>query len=408
MKRHILAPLTAALVLLTLTGCQDYTEYENMAHISAIGIDYNKETKEITVTVQELPSVKGESGGSMLAQPVNKTGSVHSATCSNIYDALSKIQQVVANVPFYGYTNTVVIGEEAARYKLYDIVKLFDRTPSIRSSTHLVIAKNAAETIATQDETHIMSSGEEIRALIENSRFTGAAYPVTLQEFEEMLAIGGLEGALPHILTVSNEDVKVKGGTGDGIRSDEERIGDEIVCGTAVFKGDSLVGYLDARESRGYGWLTDKKIKNFKTSADADDSDMLDFFRITQSKTKVAVRFDGGMPVIAVKVRVTSDIRKLARNDGGDIILAGQVEAIEQKLAGSVRADMEAALEKCQKEYRSDVFGFGFAVFRKDHRLWDETLAQRWDEIYPELKVELDVDAQIVNTGTNIRRFVVQ
>ena len=106
--------------------------------------------------------------------------------------------------------------------------------------------------------------------------------------------------------------------------------------------------------------------------------------------------------------RVSSDVRKLAAGDGGGFILGEETAALEKKLADSIRADMEAALRRCRDEYRSDVFGFGFAVFRKDNRLWTASLEKQWDTLFPELKVTLDVRAKIINTGTNIRKFIIK
>ena len=63
-----------------------------------------------------------------------------------------------------------------------------------------------------------------------------------------------------------------------------------------------------------------------------------------------------------------------------------------------------AALNKAQ-ELNADVFGFGEALHRKYPKQWKE-LEKDWDEIFPELEVEIVVETQVSRSGISIKPII--
>jgi spore germination protein KC len=407
--RKLFVCIISILCLSFLSGCWDSVEYENMAMISAIGIDYNKETDEFTVSLQKLSSFKGGTENSRESEPsVSNVGSVHSITGKTIYGAIEESQSVITKRLFFGCTETLMIGEDAAKYKLMDIIDLMDRTPSLRERVDIVVAENAEDTLSTVDYSKTTPSGIEISNLIKQSTNSGMSCPVSAQDFSEMLAIGGLEAVAPHVITSSNDNLEAKGGVLGNVSSYEERIGNNILAGTAVFKGDHFVGYLDERESQGYAWITGQKVHEIKTSLSSDNNSDFAYYYIKRAKSSISVKFDGDMPTVELKVSLIAELRKNPNNNEADIFLSEELKEFETMLDDSIRVDIEAALSKCQKEYKSDVFGFGFKLFRGNPKLWQEKYESKWDEYYPEIPVNIEIDSKIVDTGTNIRKFIVK
>ncbi|HOL16241.1 MAG TPA: Ger(x)C family spore germination C-terminal domain-containing protein, partial [Bacillota bacterium] len=59
---------------------------------------------------------------------------------------------------------------------------------------------------------------------------------------------------------------------------------------------------------------------------------------------------------------------------------------------------IEDILSRAQ-ELKSDIFGFGNLIYRKNPRLW-EKIGPRWDEeIFPRLKIDLKVNFVILRAG---------
>lgn len=409
MKKRILL-LTLLLFLLVLSGCWDYEEYEDLIQVYALGIDVDKESRETTVTIQYLPTTKQGGGAQENSQPLSsQVGIIHSATGKTFYDALTKVEQGIYKKLFFGYLKIIVIGEDAAKYKMLDIIENLDRAPTLRSTAQLVITSGTAEdTLSTYDASQVASSGEEINSLINVLQSVGSAFPVELLNFTEMLAVGGLEATAPRVITISQKtEPEAQGGIQGHIRFDEEREGAHRVAGMAVFKRDKFAGWLDVQETLGYGWITGKKIVTFKASETSDETDTENilYYQVIKSKSKIGVQMDNDQPVFGVDVKVVANLRKYYSDKGSDFLSPDEIGVMEKKLSETIRSDIEAALEKGQVELKSDIFGFGFALFKKDTKLWQTEYASKWDDVFPYTPVYINVDAKIINTGTNIRRL---
>lgn len=409
MKIRILLPVLIIFFPLLLSGCWDYEEYEDLIQVSAIGIDFDKESRETTLTVQYIPTTKGEGGGQSSGSSSGKKEIVHSVTDKTINDAVAKVQQVIFKKLFYGYLKVVVIGEDAAKNNMMDIIELLDRTPVIRPTSFIAVTSGKAEdAISTFDVSMVASSSEEIYNLINIGGSIGSAYPVTIQRFTEMLAVPGIEATAPRVVTVSKiPQPDAKGGTEGNIRYDEEREGDHRVAGIAAFKGDKFIGWLDERESLGFGWITGKKVPGYKISEGSEkaDTEEILFYRLSNSKGTIKVQIENDKPRFQVDVKVVADLRKYYSNNGSDFLAPKEVSIMEKKLSDSIRSDIKAALKRGQKELKSDIFGFGFALFREDTKLWRTEYEKKWDKIFPDIPITINVKAKIINTGTTNRKL---
>ncbi|SFG08180.1 spore germination protein KC [Desulfotomaculum arcticum] len=406
MKRILLPALL--LFALVLSGCWDYEEYEDLIQVYALAIDFDKQSHETTLTLQYLPTTKQGKGGAQ-GDSRSQVGTVYSATDKTLYDALIKIEQVTLKRVFMGYLKVVIVGEDAAKYNMMDIIEFSDRVPSLRSTAQIVITSGRAEdTLSTFNASLITSSGEEISNLLTVSRAIGSAFPVSILDFTQMLAVGGIEAVAPRVITVSKKtEPEAKGGIQGNTRFVEEREGAHRVAGMAVFKGDKLAGWLNDQETLGYGWITGKKINTFKTSETSDETDTKNIFyyHVSKSRSKIKVIMEKNEPLFEVDVKIVADLRKYYSNKGSEFLSPEEVTVIENKLSESIRSDIEAALVKCQEEFKSDIFGFGFALFRKNPKLWQTEYAEKWDDVFPYTQVYINVDTKVINTGTNIRKL---
>ena len=177
----------------------------------------------------------------------------------------------------------------------------------------------------------------------------------------------------------------------------------------AAFQGDKLVGLLDARESRGLNFIRGKKVHAYKVSAAAGDTavDQL-YFRILESKSNLKVRLENGQPTVTVTVGVKADLRKYYGHTGADFIFGEALDQIEKLLADSVREDIEAALQRGQRELRTDIFGFGFALYQKYPRAWKEEYLAQWADMFPTVPVTVRINAKIVNVGVTTRKLYIK
>lgn len=401
------------------SGCWDYTEYDQMTQIYSLGVDLDQKSKEVTVTLQYIPVTKS----SVARTPDLNKGTVYSATALTIVDALTKLQQASPNRLFYGYLQVILIGEDAAKYIMKDLIVYFERTPGLRNSASIIIVPGKAEgTIATRDPNSVTSSGKKIRMLLNSYKSSGATYLVTLHDFLMMMVRPGVEPIAPRIITTPpiNDTGKSLGGTQDGIRFAIEKHGNLMAGGMAAFKKDKFVGWLNDKETLGLNWILNNKVTFYKT-ANLEDSDLntnsaeeppleIDlkkslYFYITKSKSRVKVKIEDNKPVIYLDVKIEAALRKYYSDQGFEYITPDKVNLIEKKIEKSIYSDIAAALKKGKDELDSDIFGFGFKFYRQHPKEWHKYYEKNWDSIFRDVRVEVNVDTKLNNTGTNIKQF---
>ncbi len=140
--------LCIVVFILLAAGRWDYAEYEDMALISAIGIDYTEETNHVEITL-ENSSVgrKGEASQSSQGGEKNKSGSreLYAVDAESIPEAINKLQQAEERELFFGYTQVVVISSEAAEKYMKEILSFLSYTPRIRKSVYLFVTPKSAQ-----------------------------------------------------------------------------------------------------------------------------------------------------------------------------------------------------------------------------------------------------------------------
>lgn len=410
-KRAALLVLIMLILQIFVAGCWDYIEYEQMALVVGMGVDIDNSTKQLTETHQIL-NPQRSSGSESPGSSSSKTGLVFSATDYSNYGAIDKLQQVILNRMFYGYLRVFILGEGAAQSSLADQVQFLNRTPVVRDTAYFLIASGTAEKVlSTVEENSSNPSSQTMTGLLKNAQETGAAFPVTVHDVAETLAVGGWEVTIPRVISNAEDSSRtLAGGSGDGINIDEKYRGGLKISGMAAFKGDKFAGWLNEKETLGFGWITGKNIEAYKVVPDQPGSTQADmlYFRIDKSGSKIKPELVNNQPVINVEVNVQATLRKYYTNSGPEIIDPQEITALEKELTDSIQSDIQAALTQGQTELQSDIFGFGFAFFRKYPDLWNTQYEKLWPDLYPDIPVNVTVKATVNDTGGNIRQLIVK
>ncbi|MFC4766440.1 Ger(x)C family spore germination C-terminal domain-containing protein, partial [Effusibacillus consociatus] len=79
------------------------------------------------------------------------------------------------------------------------------------------------------------------------------------------------------------------------------------------------------------------------------------------------------------------------------------IESVQQLLEQDIKERMQTALEKAQKQFKSDIFGFGAAVNRTYQKEWNTKFKQRWEEEFPRLEVQISPHVTVVRIGLTIK-----
>lgn len=375
-----------------LTGCWGKKELTDLAIISALGIDKTEEGRYVgTLQIINPGNVAGglQGGGGGQGPPI----SVFTATGDNLVEMSRRVSSEVSRRIYYAHTNLLVIGEKLAREEgIATVFDAIERDPEFRATTTLVIAQNSSAANLLKMLTPI----DKIPAnkIIKTLKFTEAAWG-------EQMHIN-LQEAIKHLNSPGKEPVVtgffIKGDVEKGKKAELKEIEPEaiLVAGDlAMFKDGKLVNWIREEKAKGTVWLLNK-LKKTAVTVDWKDKKEAISYELIRQKTKMSANVKKGKPKITVKLRAEGDIGEITvpENLTDPTILLDMEKAIEKE----IKKEIEGTIRFAQ-ENRTDIFGFGEVVYRSDPKAWKK-LKQDWNELYfPELEVEVKVDAFIRRTG---------
>lgn len=74
------------------------------------------------------------------------------------------------------------------------------------------------------------------------------------------------------------------------------------------------------------------------------------------------------------------------------------LKIMEDALREDIRNRIELALRQVQHEMKVDIFGFAKEFHRQYPKEW-ESVKDRWEEVFPEVEVTMDIEAYIRRPG---------
>jgi spore germination protein KC len=397
--------------LLFTSGCWDYSDYETLTLVSAMGFDMEENSNEITVTIQyTLPMKAGMQQQGSGGQQTPVSGAL-AAEGTVVSDALEKIQRALGKRLFYGYLDLFVLGRTAAENIASDIIGFADRTPNVRTTAYVAVTEGKAQDVLTTMDPNItITSGRNIHDLITESVNAGIAFPVSLADFSEIMAISGSEPVMPVVSAVFKEKNTVLSEDPEKdqpVKFIRQKEGYHTITGVAAFSSDRLTGFLDAKESTGLGWIKNKSLHTYESVELSSENNTLYIlvFYITNAKSDIKAEISDGSPVIKISTQVQAELRKYVPVLPYETLSPDVIALMEEKVAESVRAEISAAVYKAQKELKTDIFGFGFALFRSSPGLWHSQFENKWRDIFPDVQIDINVKARITDTGTSLKKL---
>lgn len=360
--------------MLLATGCWDRTEINDIALITASAYDLVSEGG-IRYTVQMMlptaggaKSGQGSSGGSKKADFI-----VETAVGADVGEAEKNIQKRFPRKLFRGHRRVIVIGEDLARNGMGEILDSVSRDPQNRLRTNVLVA----EGISGCDLLKIDYPLERVPA----------------EAMREVTQIGiGIEANIRDFLIAKSSQGIQPIGVSIAPKSNKEGF-DEV--GIAVFKDTQLVGYLKGEEIEGYLWVTEK-FKNSTITTPVPGKEGMIRINVKSADAKITPKIEGNKVSIYIDLKGEGSIygnsTQLDLSMPQNIILAQ--EAVKNKIKNIVQNTVQLV----QKEYKSDIFGFGNIINQHNAKEWNR-LRENWDDIFFDAKVFVSADFKIRMSG---------
>ncbi len=383
--RKLLACLALLIVVAGIfSGCWSRKEMSELAIVLGAGVDRTPDG-QVRLTLQ-LARTGALAGGGEGGGGRGATTWVVSGTGSTILDAQRKLAERISRHINWTHNVVYIFGEEAARHGIRQYTNYYSRSPQPREITWVLVAKGEAkdilETISQLENTSAQDIGYLARAK------TG--FSINFKDFKVMLAT---KGSNP---IASRVEIVERGVTLGPEKEKSVVHKGAALTGTAVFREEKLVGWLDESETRGLLWLRGEILKGVITLSSPTEPGKEISVEIMRGHTEVEPYYDGESVWFVVKIVVEGDL--LEQQSSEDITERDVRKAIEEEMAREVEEKARLALDKAQGEYGVDIFGFGMAFHRKYPREWAE-LEDRWDEVFAGAYVDFVLESHLRRSG---------
>jgi len=419
---RVLLGLVAGALLVACGGCWDRLEPDRLASVIALGLDRG-EHLPVRVTAQlSIPRLLAggggrDGGGGQGPQPPfdNRV-----AEGRGVFEAMRVLQEQSSRVIHLGHLQVVVVSEQVARTGL---APLLDYLTSEREARRVV--EMAVSSCPPRDLLDVPTKLESLPGTAIAERLRQVPTTMGLPEssiirFLNALHDEGIEPFLPvvHRVDATGEIVDrppeareergrkaqdrggPEGGGGQGRPAADRGVaqgGDDVirVAGVAVFKDDRMVGTLNELEARGLAWLMGRLERGILViPADlAGGGPALLYVRRVEAKFEP--RLDGGRPTMQVRLKVRADVAEWLAPTYD--LTTAEADRLEQAAARVIADEIMATVRRLQKEFHSDVCGFGWTFYRRYPRVWRQDLGPRWDRVFADLPVQLQVKVHVAS-----------
>lgn len=372
----LLSALLSGGLLFSLSGCWNYSEIDDMSIVAGVAIDKNKAENNLQLTVEMVDT----QGGLQQNQPSFKTISL---TGNTIFDIVRNMISVTGRKLFWSHAKAIILSEEIAREGLIKVIDWYSRDTETRSDVYIFVAteKNARELLNLNSTTEAIMSFE-LAQMMRDESFASTAPVVEIWDFIDKLETSGNNAVAPLIYINEKNGQK-----------------NERVNGTAIFASDRMVGKLDGEETK-YSLFAKNNIKGGVLEVDNERGVSTYSLEILSNKTKVKPKWVDGKLQIQIHTVTHTGLDEVMSS----VSLTGNesIPAIEKRAGEALQQDILSVIHKVQREYQTDIFGFGEIVHESMPKAWRK-LQDKWPEEFENLDVTVSSKVIIQSTAKSSR-----
>lgn len=402
MMRKPWKTLTACLLILVLAlpcaGCWNRREIQDLAFVTAVGIDKGPEegTLKLTVHLAKPFGIGSAESGGQLEKPFL----VATSTGETTFEAVRNFLKSSPRRLNWTHNRFVLFGESFAREGIIDPVNWVGRDAETRRRTLIVVAYNstAEELLQAEFELERMPAAGAEAILNAAKKELSTVVVSTVNDFLISLKSEGVEpiGTRAQVILLRPDKIDSEGTNikGELLRS---QIGlSAMIEGTAMFNGDKLVGFMNGRETRGYNWIMGQVRSTILSFNYPNRGNKKMGLEVIRTKSSIIPQIDAEKVQFKVKIDVQANIGETSW-PAGALGNTDTIKLVEEKANAMIKEEAENALAKA-KEMNVDIFGFGREIYRHNPHVW-AGIKEQWEHLFPLLNVQIEVNTRIQNTG---------
>ncbi len=359
------------------SGCWSRREVEDLGIVAALALDKaqgdNIQLSLLMLTPTALAGGQAQQGGGHQEPSIIVT-----ATGTTIAEAARNITKTLPRTIFWPHNRLILIGGDLARSGL-DRLDFLTRLRQMRLTTWVMVTPGRAVELL-EVKPNLRKTTAEVLADMNQSDIS---LQVKLFKFMAMLSTEGETPVAPRVDRVGPGQSGTRGQASLRLN------------GTALFRGDKLIGWMDEKTTRGLLWLRGELDKGIITVPCVEDPKKRLSVRVRDTKRKLEVRQTGESVHIKVKLEADVDLQEIqCRSKLGSPEF---VKNIEHHLANEITGRAQMALRQARL-LKIDPFGLGKVVKNKAPGYWLR-VRNRWGEELARIPVEVVTTVNIRRTG---------
>lgn len=368
MPKYLILPLLALALL--MGGCWDRVEIEDRGYVLGLAFDLPKEDhyqRKLTITMPFAEREGGKSGGGQ-----EMPNLIFDVVAPTVESGMMLIQNRINRKLFFGHQKVIIFSEKSAKLSILPWLDFFERFSTVPRTTLLAVAKgDAGKVLLTAPDSDPLPSIYLSDLLEETARY-GFGPKRNLNKVVCYMESRG-PGILIPLIEKEKENVQV--------------------TGSAVFRGNSLVGTMDKFQTRGALWLTGEVERGTITLPRGDGNQLS--FELKKARRQVRPRIQEHGITFEYKLVVEGTIEEyFGRRNIMDL---KEIAAAEKALAQVINEEIQSAIKILQQRLATDALGLGMMIRKHNPKLWDEI--GDWNQYFAQ-----HVSIQIVDLSVFIRR----
>ncbi|NUU61678.1 Ger(x)C family spore germination protein [Paenibacillus agri] len=373
---RVLFILLSLLPLLSLFGCWNYKEVDDMSIVAGVALDKDEKSGKLLLTVEMVDT----KGGLQQTQAGFKILTLAGDT---MFDIVRNMISMTGKKLFWSHAKVIILSEEIAREGMVKVIDWYSRDTGTRSDVYIFVSKEkTAREILMMNSTSESIMSFELAQMMLDERNSSTAPVVEIWDFIDKLESSG-KSAMAPLIYVHRADGR----------------GNERVSGTAVFSKDKMVGMLSGTESK-YMLFAQDKVKGGVLPVDAGDGHPVYSLEIQSSRTKVRPSWIHDKLQIQVDMETQMNLDEVMTSNGFTHFDAKK--AIEERAEEILQENITNLIHKVQKEYHADVFGFGEKIHENMPSTWKK-INKDWSNEFSKLAVVVRSQVTINSSAKTTR-----
>jgi len=379
--RKFRAVLMLLLCTLFIAGCWDRKEINDIAFVIGIAIDKEGENYRSSLQIA-LPGQSGSTGssGGGGGTSGDKSWFMLSNTAKTLRGTTLEGQKALSRKIYYAHRRTMLIGEDLARDGVSSMLDLFTRYPLNRFSALPIVTKGAAYAVMDTDAPIEKFPSEMVRELC----FLNMRNPRSLKTFTDAILSEGVDPFLPVASRVDNvpknwNDAKTN------IKLD----------GLAVFKKDKLVGMIDKAPADALILaMGEANAPEVMVKAPRGEGDI--FIKLNENNASLHPSVKNDKVTVTIQLYAKGVVVDNESNYGD--LREKEILKLNDAIHKKIKEDIVEGIQLIQGKYHADILGIGRSIHQHLPKEWDK-MKDRWDEIYPDVEVNVIPHVIIENVG---------